>query len=59
MNVLVTGGAGYIGAHAALRLLGDGHAVTVVEDFSRGHREAVETLAPLGDLHVVEANFGD
>ena len=59
MNVLVTGGAGYIGSHAALRLLGDGHAVTVVDDFSRGHRETLETLAPIGDLHVVEANFGD
>ena len=41
---LITGGAGYIGSHAALRLLEDGHAVTVVDDLSRGHREAIDLL---------------
>ena len=40
MNVLVTGGAGYIGSHAVKRLLADGHAVTVVDNLDRGHRAA-------------------
>ena len=59
MNVLVTGGAGYIGSHAALRLLADGHAVTILDDLSRGNRGAVEALMPLGDVCLVEADVGD
>ncbi len=59
MNVLVTGGAGYIGSHAALRLLNDGHAVTIVDDQSRGNRGAVDALASAGDLHFVKADVGD
>jgi UDP-glucose 4-epimerase len=59
MNVLVTGGAGYIGSHAVLRLLADGHAVSVIDDLSRGNRGAIDALAPLGDLHFVEGDFGD
>ncbi len=59
MKVLVTGGAGYIGSHAALRLLNDGHAVTIVDDLSRGNRGAVEALLPLGDASFVEAGLAD
>ncbi len=59
MNVLVTGGAGYIGSHAALALLGEGHAVTVVDDLSRGRRAAIDRLRPLGDLAFVHADLGD
>ncbi len=47
MNVLVTGGAGYIGSVIAARLLATGHAVTVYDDLSRGHRAAVPAGATL------------
>jgi UDP-glucose 4-epimerase len=45
MHVLVTGGAGYIGSVIAARLLARGHAVTVYDDLSRGHRAAVPAEA--------------
>lgn len=41
MNILVVGGAGYIGSHAVRVLLAAGHQVTVYDNLSRGHREAV------------------
>jgi UDP-glucose 4-epimerase len=41
MHILVTGGAGFIGATTAAAFLEAGHAVTVVDDLSTGHREAV------------------
>jgi UDP-glucose-4-epimerase GalE len=44
MRVLVTGGAGYIGAHTARDLAGRGHAVTIVDDLSTGHEEAAGGL---------------
>ena len=43
MRILVTGGAGYIGSHTTRRLLALGHDVTVVDNLSYGHREAVPT----------------
>ncbi len=43
MNVLVVGGAGYIGSHAVRLLMDAGHAVTVYDNLSRGHRAAVPT----------------
>ena len=41
MNVLVTGGAGYIGSHAVRRLLQAGHHVVVLDNLDRGHAQAV------------------
>jgi UDP-glucose 4-epimerase len=50
MNVLVSGGAGYIGSHACLSLLEAGHRVTIVDSLDLGHRGAVEALkAVAGD----------
>ena len=43
VNVLVTGGAGYIGSHVAQRLVNSGHATCIYDNLSRGHRRA--TLA--------------
>jgi UDP-glucose 4-epimerase len=41
MNILVTGGAGYIGSATAALFLQAGHKVTVFDNLFRGHREAV------------------
>ncbi|CAN5473353.1 hypothetical protein BH11PSE11_BH11PSE11_21030 [soil metagenome] len=41
MNLLVTGGAGYMGSHMANLLLARGFDVTVVDDLSAGRRAAV------------------
>ena len=52
MRLLVTGGAGYIGSVVAQNLLDAGHKVTVIDNLSRGHRQAVPNGADLvvGDL---------
>lgn len=61
MNVLVTGGAGYIGSHCALRLAEEGHRVTVVDNLVRGHRAAVDALKAAcgGGVRFVEADLAD
>jgi UDP-glucose 4-epimerase len=41
MNILVTGGAGYIGSATAEALLQAGHSVTVYDSLVTGHRQAV------------------
>lgn len=42
MNVLVTGGAGYIGSHTAKVLAKAGHKVVVLDSLARGFRDAVK-----------------
>ncbi|MFE1167869.1 UDP-glucose 4-epimerase GalE [Nocardiopsis sp. NPDC058789] len=52
MKLLVTGGAGYVGGVVTALLTGAGHEVTVLDDLSTGHRDAVAPGAILveGDL---------
>jgi len=54
VKVLVTGGAGYIGSHAVRELREAGHAVTVLDDLSYGHREAVPSDVPLIDADLAD-----
>lgn len=62
-HVLVTGGAGYIGSHATLRLLKDNYRVTIVDNLSRGNLGAVKVLQELfpepGRLQFIYADLGD
>jgi len=52
MRLLVTGGAGYIGSVVAAQLIAAGHDVTVLDDLSTGHADAVPPGATFveGDL---------
>jgi UDP-glucose 4-epimerase len=52
MKIVVTGGAGFIGAHSARVLLSRGHEVHAVDDLSHGKREAVPEGAKLHVLDV-------
>src|SRR5260370_21353008 len=51
-RVLVTGGAGYVGSVCSLRLLEQGHQVTVVDDLSTGYGAAVPHGAMLHQLDI-------
>ena len=62
--MLVTGAAGYIGSHAALRLVEAGHDVIGWDDLSRGHRGAAEAVAAAatasgGTFDFVEGSIDD
>lgn len=61
MRVLVTGGAGYIGSHTLVELLGQGHEALVVDDFSNGSTVALDRVRSLsnGRLEQEEADVRD
>ena len=48
--ILVTGGAGYIGSHCVLALLGKGYDVVVFDNLSTGHIETITTLKKHGNV---------
>src|SRR3712207_1765515 len=53
MNVLVAGGAGYIGSHTVKQLVAAGHKPVIYDNAERGHREVVDILkvpAVIADL---------
>lgn len=52
MNVLVCGGAGYIGSHTVYELIERGHSVVVVDSLIKGHKAAIHNDAKfyLGDI---------
>ncbi len=54
MNILVTGGAGYIGSATAEALLNAGHSVTIYDSLVTGHRQAVPDNATF-----IEADLSD
>jgi UDP-glucose 4-epimerase len=62
MHILVCGGAGYIGSHMVKLLLARGHRVTVFDNLSTGHREAVVggefELGDLGDPSAIDRVLG-
>jgi UDP-glucose 4-epimerase len=55
MNILVTGGAGFIGSNTVDALVLAGHAVTILDDFSSGKQENVNPKAKVYKMDIQDA----
>lgn len=53
MDILVTGGAGYIGSHTCVALLGAGHSVVIADNLSNSRRKNVEKIIEISDRDVI------
>ena len=49
MNILVTGGAGYIGSHTVVELIQAGHHPIIVDDLSNAHRDVRDRIGQICD----------
>ncbi|MFG2837673.1 UDP-glucose 4-epimerase GalE [Streptomyces zaomyceticus] len=58
-TVLVTGGAGFIGSHTCVELLGSGHEVVVLDDHSNSSPEALERVAKVAGRPIAAAHVAD
>jgi UDP-glucose 4-epimerase len=56
---LVTGGAGFIGSHLVDRLLDDGHAVVILDNFATGRAKSLAHLKRNPRLHLHRVDVAD
>ncbi len=56
MNVLVTGGAGFIGSHVVDRLVSEGHETVILDDFSAGNRTFLNPAAKVIEADIRNAD---
>ncbi len=52
MNILVTGGTGYIGSHICVELLESGYDVVVIDDFSNSKPDVLDSIYKITGKHV-------
>lgn len=57
MNVLVLGGAGYIGSHAVYQLIDQNYEVVVIDNLQTGHRDAVHPQAKFYEGDIRDKEF--
>ncbi len=58
-NVLVTGGAGFIGSHLVDRLLAEGHHITVIDNLTTGRLANLEHVKNNANVAFVNADIAD
>ena len=56
MNILVTGGAGFIGKYLVKSLLEKGNSVTIFDDFSNSTKESISSLIEMG-VKIIEGDI--
>ena len=54
MNILITGGAGYIGSHTANVFLDHGHAVTIIDSLVNGHLTLIPKKAKFLNCDIID-----
>jgi len=59
MNILVTGGAGFIGSHLCEKLIADGHRVTALDNFSTGVASNLSKLRSFSSFELVDGSILD
>ena len=61
MQILVTGGAGYIGTHTCVALLNAGHQVVVIDNYSNSHPQALKRVEAITGQSITcfEGDVGD
>ncbi|HZM05536.1 MAG TPA: NAD-dependent epimerase/dehydratase family protein [Candidatus Saccharimonadales bacterium] len=58
-NILVTGGAGFIGSHLVERLIGEGKRVTVIDDLSTGRLENLRSMRGHAGLEIIQTKVSE
>ncbi|SDD94271.1 SDR family oxidoreductase [Riemerella columbipharyngis] len=58
-NILITGGAGFIGSNLTEYFLNQGHSVTVLDNFSTGHRHNIEPFFENPNFRLIEGDIRD
>ena len=59
MNILVTGGSGFIGSYLSERLIRDGHSVTALDDFSTGQVSNLKSLVGINNFNLITGSILD
>ncbi len=59
MEVVVTGGAGFIGSHLAEKLVGRGYQTIILDDLSTGKMENIEELLKKGSVEFIRGSVTD
>lgn len=59
MNILITGGAGFIGSNLCEYFLGKGNRVVCLDNFATGHRHNVEPLLTNPNFRLIEGDIRD
>ncbi len=53
MNILITGGAGYIGSHTVVELLENGHSVVVYDNYSNSSNESIKRVEKIVNTSIL------